>query len=65
MKKYLDEFQNLILEAYYTDLNIIVVKFCHRLQITIQNSIAILSVEYPKDTNFLVWFETAKYIDQV
>lgn len=37
VKNYLDGFQTLISEASYTDPYIIVVKFCHKLWITIQN----------------------------
>jgi len=54
---YLNKFQSLILEANYTDLYTIVVKFYKGLQTIIQNQIVILLVDKPKDTNslYLVW----------
>jgi len=63
IEDYLEEFQILILKANYTDPYTVVAKFCHRLQIVIQNQIMILLVEKPKDSNLHACFEAIYKID--
>ena len=52
IKDYLNKFQSLILEANYTDLYIIVIKFYYKLRSAIQNQIVILLIERLDDTNY-------------
>ena len=57
VEEYLDELQFLILEANYTNLHTIAVKFYRGIHTTIQNQIMILLVSRPDDTDLMTWFE--------
>ena len=57
--EYLDEFQDLIMEAGYSDPKTIVVKFRRGLDTQIQNAIATMPSAVPMD-----WYTAARTIDQ-
>ena len=61
---YLDKFMELVAEAGYTDLKIIVVKFWKGLDPQIQNTIAMMAYGCPSDSSPENWYEAAKNIDQ-
>jgi len=56
--EYLDEFQDLITEAGYSDLKTIVVKFCRGLDTQIQNAIATMPSGRPSDMVPMDWYTT-------
>ena len=61
---YLDEFVELVAEAGYMDLKIIVVKFRKGLDPQIQNTIAMMAYGRPSDASPESWYEAAKNVDQ-
>ena len=61
---YLDEFMDLIVEAGYTDLKTMVVKFQKGLDPQIQNTIAMMAYGHPSDTSLENWYEAARTVDQ-
>ena len=61
---YLDEFLELVSEAGYTNLRMVVVKFQKGLDPQIQNSIATMPYGRPLDTSPGDWYKVAKTIDQ-
>ena len=61
---YLDEFTDLIMDAGYTDLKTIVVKFWRGLNPQIQDAIATMAYVCPSNTSPDSWYEVAKNIDQ-
>ena len=62
--EYLDEFQDLITEAGYSDPKTIVVKFCQGLDTQIQNAIATMPSGRPSDMVPTDWYTAARTIDQ-
>ena len=54
----------LVAEAGYTDLKIVVVKFRKGLDSQIQNTIAMMAYGRPSDSSPENWYEAAKNIDQ-
>ena len=62
--EYLDEFQDLITEAGYSDPKTIVVKFCQGLDTQIQNAIATMPSGCPSDMVPMDWYTAARTIDQ-
>jgi len=62
--EYLDEFQDLITEAGYSDPKTIVVKFCRGLDTQIQNAIATMPSGHPSDMVPMDWYTAARTIDQ-
>jgi len=62
--EYLDEFQDLIIEASYSDLKTIVVKFHQGLDTQIQNAIATMPSGHPSDMVPMDWYTAARTIDQ-
>jgi len=62
--EYLDEFQDLITEAGYSDLKTIVVKFRRGLDTQIQNAIATMPSGCPSDMVPTDWYTAARTIDQ-
>jgi len=62
--EYLDEFQDLITEASYSDLKTIVVKFHRGLDTQIQNAIATMPSGRPSDMVLTDWYTAARTIDQ-
>ena len=61
---YIDEFQDLILEAGYSDGLAIVMKFRRGLDVRIQNRIAEMGAGKPANNDPHAWFETARLFDQ-
>jgi hypothetical protein len=61
---YLDEFQDLITDAGYTDPKTIVVKFRRGLNPQIQNSVATMASGRPSDDKPEQWYSMARTIDQ-
>ena len=64
MDEYPDEFQDLIMEAGYSDPKTIVVKFCQGLDIQIQNAIATMPSGRPSNMVPTDWYTAARTIDQ-
>ena len=64
MDEYLDEFQDLIMEAGYFDPKTIAVKFCQGLDTQIQNAIATMPSGRPSDMVPTDWYTAARTIDQ-
>ena len=64
MDEYLDEFQDLITEAGYSDPKTIVVKFCRGLDTQIQNAIATMPSGRPSNMVPMDWYTAARTIDQ-
>jgi len=64
MDEYLDEFQDLIMEAGYSNPKTIVVKFCRGLDSQIQNAIATMPSGHPSDMVLTDWYTAARTIDQ-
>jgi len=64
MDEYLDEFQDLITEAGYSNLKTIVVKFHRGLDSQIQNAIATMPSGCPSDMVPTDWYTAARTIDQ-
>jgi len=62
--EYLDEFQDLITEAGYSNPKTIVVKFCRGLDTQIQNAIATMPSGCPSDMVPTDWYTAARIIDQ-
>jgi len=62
--EYLDEFQDLITEAGYSNPKTIVVKFCWGLDTQIQNAIATMPSGCPSDMVPTDWYTAARTIDQ-
>ena len=62
--EYLDEFQDLITEAGYSDPKTIVVKFRRGLDTQIQNAIATMPSGRPSDMVPTDWYTAARTIDQ-
>jgi len=62
--EYLDEFQDLITEAGYSDPKTIVVKFRRGLDTQIQNAIATMPSRRPSDMVPTDWYTAARTIDQ-
>jgi len=62
--EYLDEFQDLITEASYSDPKTIVVKFRWGLDTQIQNAIATMPSGRPSDMVPTDWYTAARTIDQ-
>jgi len=62
--EYLDEFQDLITEAGYSDLKTIVVKFRWGLDTQIQNAIATMPSGCPSNMVPMDWYTAARTIDQ-
>jgi len=62
--EYLDEFQDLITEAGYSDLKTIVVKFCQGLDTQIQNAIATMPSGHLSNMVPTDWYTAARTIDQ-
>jgi len=62
--EYLDEFQDLIMEAGYSDPKTIVVKFHRGLDTQIQNAIATMPSGRPSDMVPTDWYTAARTIDQ-
>jgi len=63
VKDYLDSFQALVLDAGYSDLRTLVVKFQRGLHLGIQNQIITILVRCPSDTDLEAWYETTRRID--
>jgi hypothetical protein len=61
---YLDEFQDLITEAGYTDPKTIVVKFRRGLDPRIQDAIATMASGRPSDIIPAQWYNAARVVDQ-
>jgi Retrotransposon gag protein/Zinc knuckle len=61
---YIDEFQDLITEAGYTDPKTIVVKFRRGLNSQIQNAVATMASGRPSDTSPDDWYNMARIVDQ-
>ena len=62
--EYLDEFQDLIMEAGYSNPKTIVVKFRRGLNTQIQNAIATMPSGHPSDMVPTNWYTAARSIDQ-
>jgi len=62
--EYLDEFQDLITKAGYSNLKTIVVKFRRGLDTQIQNAIATMPSGRPSDMVPTDWYTAARTIDQ-
>ena len=60
----MDEFTELVAEAGYMDLKMIVVKFWKGLDPQIQNMIAMMAYGHPSNVSPEDWYEVAKNIDQ-
>ena len=54
----------LVAEAGYMDLKIVVVKFQKGLDPQIQNTIATMAYGHPSDASLQSWYEAAKNVDQ-
>jgi len=63
LDEYLDEFQDLITEAGYSDPKTIVVKFRRGLDTQIQNAIATMPSEHRSDMVPTDWYTAARTID--
>jgi hypothetical protein len=61
---YIDEFQDLVTEAGYTDPKTIVVKFRRGLNAQIQNVVATMASGRPSDTSPDGWYSMARVVDQ-
>ena len=61
---YIDEFQDLITEAGYTDPKTIVVKFRRGLNAQIQNVVATMASGRPSNTSPDEWYSMAQIVDQ-
>ena len=61
---YIDEFQDLIADAGYTDPRTIVVKFRRGLNAQIQNVVATMAAGRPSDTSPEEWYSMARTVDQ-
>jgi len=61
---YLDSFLILALNAGYTDLRTLVVKFRHGLKLNVQSQIATMPFRRPADTDSEAWYAAAWRIDQ-
>ena len=61
---YVDEFQDLIADAGYTDPRTIVVKFRRGLNAQVQNAVATMASGRPSDTDPEEWFNMARVVDQ-
>jgi Retrotransposon gag protein/Zinc knuckle len=61
---YLDEFQDLVTDAGYTDPKTIVVKFRRGLNAQIQNMVATMASGRPSDTNPEGWYRMARIVDE-
>jgi hypothetical protein len=61
---YIDEFQDLIADAGYTDPKTIVVKFRRGLSAQIQNTVATMASGRPSDTKPDEWYNMARTVDQ-
>ena len=61
---YIDEFQDLITEAGYTDPKTIVVKFRRGLNAQIQNVVATMASGRPSNTSPDEWYSMARIVDQ-
>ena len=61
---YLDSFLILALDARYTDLRTLVVKFCCGLKLNVQSQIATMSFGQPANTDPQAWYAAARRIDQ-
>ena len=62
---YLNNFQALVSNAGYMDLQTLVVKFRRGLQLGIQNQIATMSYRQPADNDPDMWYRAAQRINQV
>ena len=61
---YIDEFQDLITEAGYTDPKTIVIKFRRGLNAQVQNAVATMASGRPSDTDPDGWYSMARTVDQ-
>lgn len=61
---YIDEFQDLVTEAGYTDPKTIVVKFRRGLNAQTQNAVATMASGRPSDTSPEGWYSMARIVDQ-
>jgi hypothetical protein len=61
---YVDEFQDLIADAGYSDPKTVVVKFRRGLNPHIQNSVATMASGRPSDNNPDAWYAMARTVDQ-
>ena len=61
---YLDEFQDLITDAWYTDPKTTVVKFRRGFDPQIQDVVATMAAGRPSDTNPDAWYSMAWMVDQ-
>ena len=64
MDAYLDEFIDLIVEAGYTDVKTVVIKFCKGLDPQIQNVIATMTNGRPSDMDTGGWYGATRTIDE-
>jgi hypothetical protein len=64
LDEYIDEFQDLVTEAGYTDSKTIVVKFRRGLNPQIQNAVATMASGRPSDVIPSEWYSTARTVDQ-
>jgi hypothetical protein len=62
--EYLDEFQDLISDAGYSDPKTVVVKFRRGLNLEIQNQVATMASGRPSDTDPDSWYSLARTVDQ-
>lgn len=61
---YIDEFQDLVVEARYTDPKMAVLKFRRGLNPQTQNAVATMASGRPADDNLAEWYSCARTIDQ-
>ena len=64
LDKYVDEFQDLIVDSGYSNLKTIVVKFRRGLSAQIQNSVATMASGRPSDASPEAWYAMAQVVDQ-
>lgn len=64
VEDYVDEFQDLILDSGYKDGLAVVMKFCRGLDAKIQDRIAEMGNERPKDDDPETWYRVARRLDQ-
>jgi Retrotransposon gag protein/Zinc knuckle len=64
LDEYIDEFQDLITEAGYTDPKTTVVKFRRGLNPQVQNAVATMAAGRPSDTDPAAWYDMARIVDQ-
>jgi Retrotransposon gag protein len=64
LDEYMDEFQDLIDEAGYTDPKTTVVKFRRGLNPQIQNAVATMAAGRPSDRDLSAWYSAARTVDQ-